>query len=336
VGPDNRREIEETLRRLELRTRLLEERLLIDDDAAGMIEASVSAPMRRVVAEARQGAPTDAPVLLSGEPGTGKTLLAQAIHAWSRRREESMVRMHCAAVPPGLLESELFGVATDRRSGRLRMADEGTLLLEEIADLPLGLQRRFLRTLRDGANVRVIATTSAAPGETVESGRLREDLYYRLAVFPISVPPLRERGPDIPIIARSFLDRLARRRGRGPWRLTDRALDWLLEQPWPGNIRELLNLLERETILSTDAVLDPGAGSILVESVRATDRPEEPVSTLREAERRHILLALERTGGRVHGPDGAARLLDVNASTLRSRMKKLGIAGARELRRRMS
>ncbi len=317
---------------------------------SAMMEASRSPAMTAVVGLARQVAARDTPVLVTGETGTGKEVLANAIHGWSTRASRPLVGVNCAALPAGLIESELFGHvkgafsgATADRTGRFRAANGGTLFLDEIGDLPADLQAKLLRALQEGCfepvgsdrtvrvDVRVIAATNADLLAAVEDKRFREDLYYRLAVFPIHLPPLRARREDIPAIAEGFLESLARRTGRGPWRPSDRAQAWLAEQPWPGNVRELVNALERATILTEGTVLEMGNGRtralpapVEAAPVAGPAKPES-ILTLREMERAHITRALEATDGKIHGPGGAAELLDINPSTLRSRMKKLEV-----------
>jgi transcriptional regulator with GAF, ATPase, and Fis domain len=311
--------------------------------------------MLRVVEQAEQVATTDTPVLITGETGTGKEVLANAIHGWSGRAGRPMVSLNCAALPPGLIESELFGHvkgafsgASTARMGRFQAANGGTLFLDEVAELPVELQAKLLRALQEGTfepvgsdrtikvDVRIIAATNADLLTAVADGRFREDLYYRLAVFPIHLPPLRERPEDVSVIAERFLASLARRTGRGPWILTESTRAWLAAQEWRGNVRELVNTVERATITTqgTELVIGdasvpnpaPGAGS------SAKPEDAESLLTLEEMERSHIKRALEATKGKISGQGGAAELLDINPNTLRSRMKKLGLGGARNFR----
>ncbi|MBI4878358.1 MAG: sigma 54-interacting transcriptional regulator [Planctomycetes bacterium] len=336
--------------------RLLGERVEGRVEACSMLEACRSPAMLQVVHLARQVAAAGTPVLVTGETGTGKEVLANAIHGWSPRAGRPLVGINCAALPPNLIESELFGHvkgafsgATAQRMGRFQAANSGTLFLDEIGELPVDLQAKILRALQEGCfepvgsdrtvrvDVRLIAATNLDLLAAVASGRFRQDLYYRLAVFPIHVPPLRNRREDVAGIAASFLASLARRTGRGPWRLSERALRWLEEQEWRGNVRELVNALERATILSRGAELDLAASADLAAGAPplcapAPDAAEGPLPTLEEMERRHIRRALELTGGRLYGPAGSARLLGINPSTLRSRMQKLGLGRARDHR----
>jgi transcriptional regulator with GAF, ATPase, and Fis domain len=344
-----------------LRDQLQEQnRLLGESDdgranAGKLMEASRSPAMLQVVRQARQVAVTDAPVLITGETGTGKEVLANAIHEWSPRAGRPMISINCAALPPNLIESELFGHvkgafsgATKSRMGRFQAANGGTLLLDEIGELPLDLQAKLLRALQDGCfepvgsdrtirvDVRVIAATNADLLMAVAERKFREDLYYRLAVFPLHLPPLRARKEDIVQLAENILASLARRTGRGPWRIGERSKAWLLEQQWRGNVRELINTLERATILSRgpELALEQGSAAIpdVMEVKEQAHEDESTILTLQEMERRHIERALKITGGKLYGEDGSADLLGINPNTLRSRMKKLGLGGARDYR----
>jgi transcriptional regulator with GAF, ATPase, and Fis domain len=344
-----------------LRDQLREQNRLLSEGVEGranaghLMEASRSPAMTQLVAQARQVAATDTPVLVTGETGTGKEVLANAIHGWSSRAGRPLVSINCAALPPNLIESELFGHvkgafsgATRGRMGRFQTANGGTLFLDEVGELSLDLQAKLLRVLQDGClepvgsdrtlrvDVRIIAATNVDLLAAVADRTFREDLYYRLAVFPVHLPPLRARQEDILPIAESFLESLARRTGRGPWGLSDRSKRWLTGRKWRGNVRELVNTLERATILSRGPQLDLGAeGEDLAPAAapsREVDRDDAPLTTLEEMERRHIERALRRTGGKLYGPEGAAQILGVNPNTLRSRMKKLGLGGARGYR----
>jgi transcriptional regulator with GAF, ATPase, and Fis domain len=346
-----------------LRDQLQEQNRLLGEDVDGranagdLIEASRSPAMMQVAGQARQVAITDAPVLITGETGTGKEVLANAIHEWSPRAGRPMISINCAALPENLIESELFGHvkgafsgATKSRMGRFQAANGGTLLLDEIGEMPLDLQAKLLRALQDGCfepvgsdrtirvDVRVIAATNADLLLAVAERRFREDLYYRLAVFPLHLPPLRARQEDIIPIAENFLALLSGRTGRGPWVLNDGAKSWLLEQEWRGNVRELINHLERATILSRgqELVLDSDAPVMptVAEVTKQEQEDDSSILTLEEMERRHIEKALSLTGGKLYGEGGSADLLGINPNTLRSRMKKLGLGGARDYRSR--
>lgn len=338
---------------LQEQNRLLSEKVDGRGDAGRLLDASRSPAMIRLVELAKQVAPTDTPILITGETGTGKEVLANAIHGWSLRSGRPLVGVNCAALPAGLIESELFGHvkgafsgATAARMGRFQAANGGTLMLDEVGELPLDLQAKLLRVLQEGCfepvgsdrtvkvDVRIVAATNVDLPVAVADKKLREDLYYRLAVFPLHVPPLRERRQDIGIIAECFLNSLARRSGREPWRLGEQALRWLEAQPWPGNVRELVNTLERSTILATGPDLPlPGRVETTAPPAQAPAAhalaSSEPILTLEETERRQIARAMEASGGKLYGAGGAAELLGVNPSTLRSRMRKLGLGGAR-------
>jgi transcriptional regulator with GAF, ATPase, and Fis domain len=332
-------------------------RLLIEEvggsaDCCQLVESLPSPAMRHVVSLSRQVAPTDAPVLVTGETGTGKDVLAAAIHAWSSRRGREMVRVNCAALPENLVESELFGHvrgaftgATQPRMGRFQAADGGTLFLDEVGEIPPEVQAKLLRVLQDGTfepvgsdrtvqvDVRVVAATNRDLHAAIASGKFREDLYYRLAVFPIVLPPLRARPEDIRVISRNFLDRLSSRTGRGPWRLTEADEQLLATRPWPGNARELVNTLERGTILAQGPRLALSASPQVLPS--PPPPPGAPaVRPLAQVEREAIVEAMRQTRGRIHGPDGAAALLGLHPNTLRSRMQKHGLGGARDHRPR--
>jgi transcriptional regulator with GAF, ATPase, and Fis domain len=295
-------------------------------------------------------AATDATVLVLGETGTGKELVARAIHAASGRRARPLVRVNCAAIPAALVESEFFGHergaftgATQRREGRFALAHDGTIFLDEVAELPADLQAKLLRVLQEGefepvgssrtrkVNVRVITATNRDLGRAVREGRFREDLYYRLNVVPIEVPPLRERGDDVVILAAAFAARVGKRMGRTVDPLSADDIARLRAYAWPGNIRELQNVIERAVITSGDSRLDLArflqAGPAPAPP-GATDRAPHPIRTVRELEeieRESIVAALETAGGRVAGAGGAADRLGTKPSTLRSRMRALGI-----------
>jgi transcriptional regulator with GAF, ATPase, and Fis domain len=299
-----------------------------------------SPAMRNAVELARQAAASDAPVLVSGETGSGKELLARAIHAWSRRADGPFVAVNCAALPAGLVESELFGHAAGAfsgalaaRAGRFALADGGTLMLDEIGELAAPAQAALLRVLQEGryeavgsdesreVDVRIVAATNRDLEAEVAAGRFRADLWYRLAVVPVHLPPLRERRADIVPIAEDWLARRAES-GRGPWRLSATAAARLEAHDWPGNIRELLNALER-------AVIVRPRGEITAEDiplrVRAAAQPRSG-RTLAEVQAEAIRAALARCGGRIYGPGGAAESLGLKPTTLQSRMKRLGVA----------
>jgi len=301
-----------------------------------------SAALRLVLERVNQVAPTQSTVLLLGETGTGKELLARAIHERSPRRQRPFVGVNCAALPAGLIESELFGHekgaftgAVAQRLGRFEIADGGTLFLDEVGDLPLDLQGRLLRVLQEGefervgssrtkrVDVRIVAATNQDLEAAVRDGRFRVDLYYRLSVFPIVLPPLRDRPEDIPPLVWFFVTRLQRRLGRHIERVPQASMDALQRAEWPGNVRELQNVVERAMIRSTGEVLqiEESLGSVRrLQKLRAADR------TLATAERAHIIAVLDECGWRINGPGGTAEKLALNPNTLRFRMKKLAIS----------
>jgi len=302
-----------------------------------------SAALRRVLQQVEIVAPTDATVLIYGETGTGKELIARALHHLSARRTHPLVTLNCAAIPPGLLESELFGHekgaftgALTQRIGRFEQANTGTLFLDEIGDLPLELQPKLLRVLQEHAferlgssrtlctNVRLVAATHRNLLAMVQQRAFREDLYYRLHIFPLTVPPLRERRDDIPVLVRHFAQQYAHQLHKPIAHVPAEAIAELVHYDWPGNVRELQNVIERAVILSSQGVLWP---QVPVQSPGARSAtPVAPRSeTLDDAMRAHILDALRATNWVVAGPHGAAARLGMKRSTLASRMEKLGI-----------
>jgi chemotaxis protein methyltransferase CheR len=282
-------------------------------------------------------------VLITGETGTGKELVARAIHRASSRKDHPLIKVNCAALSPSLIESELFGHekgaftgASARRLGRFELANNGTIFLDEIGELSLDLQVKLLRVIQEGefervggtktikANVRIIAATNRSLKAEIKKGTFREDLWYRLNVFPINVPPLRERKDDIPSLAEHFIAKFARRSGQTITAVSPDVMQTLQAHSWPGNVRELANVIERAVIHTTGNVLQSvGAFEHTIE------QPASPPKTLEETERELIINTLERTQWRIEGTQGAARILDVNPSTLRTRMLKLGISRSR-------
>jgi len=297
--------------------------------------------LRQVLLEIETVAPTDATVLIQGESGTGKELLARAIHRLSHRSEHTFVKLNCAAIPAGLIESELFGHekgaftgAIARKIGRVELAHEGTLFLDEIGELPLELQPKLLRALQEReierlggnrsipVNMRLIAATNRDLAQMVADKEFRSDLYYRLKVFPVFAPPLRERAGDIPILVRHFVATHSRRMGKTIESIPDETMDALVHWRWPGNIRELENFLERAVILTRGPVL-----YVPLAELQMAEDPQEPAEqnpTLHEAEREHILRVLRETKGQIGGDDGAAARLGLKRTTLNSKLKKLG------------
>ena len=286
-------------------------------------------------------APTDANVLIMGETGTGKELIARAVHNLSLRKDKALVKVNCAALPSGLIESELFGHekgaftgALSRKIGRFELANHGTIFLDEIGDLPLELQAKLLRVLQEGeferlgssdttkVNVRVIAATNRELDKAVEEGTFREDLFYRLNVFPVRMPSLRERKEDIPLLVRYFVKKHGAKLGKKIETVPRKVLASLEAYSWPGNIRELENSIERAMITSEGPTLNfgewlPNPNRIL---------PKSRALSLEELEREHIVSVLELTGWRVSGERGAAKILNIKPTTLESRMKKLKIS----------
>ena len=301
-----------------------------------------SAALRRVLRHVEIVAPTDSGVLIHGETGTGKELIAQAIHNRSARRDRPFIKVNCAAIPSGLLESELFGHekgaftgAIMRKPGRFELADKGTLFLDEVGDIPLDLQAKLLRVLQEHeferlgstrtqqVDVRVIAATHRDLKQMVEEGTFRSDLYYRLHVFPLTVPPLRDRCEDIPLIVRHFVDKYSQRMSRLIETISDRTMEVLTNYAWPGNVRELQNFIERSVILSPGTSLRAPLDELTQETVHAA---QAPLSTLEEMEREHVLRALKASNWVTGGPKGAAAKLGMKRTTLAYRIRKLGIA----------
>ena len=302
-----------------------------------------SSAIQGVLQEVRQVGPTDSTVLLLGETGTGKERIADALHALSARRQRPMIRLSCGAIPAHLIESELFGHergaftgAQTRRIGRFELADKSTLFLDEVGELTSDAQLALLRVLQEqefervgGAetihvDVRVVAATNRDLAQAVASGRFRQDLFYRLNVFPIRVPPLRERQEDVPLLVAHFLRHFAGKLAKPLRAVSDESMERLRRYSWPGNVRELQNVLERACVLARSPVVD--IDDIVERMASAgTGRLEQEVVTLHDAERAAIRRALEATRWRIGGPRGAAVRLAVNPSTLRSRMAQLGI-----------
>jgi formate hydrogenlyase transcriptional activator len=330
----------------ELKEKLVQENVYLQDEVRNEANfeeiVGTSTALRNVLAQVETVAPTDSTVLIYGETGTGKELIAQAIHNLSTRHANPFVKLNCAAIPTGLLESELFGHekgaftgAISQRIGRFELANRGTVFLDEVGEIPLELQTKLLRVLQEReferlgnsrtirTDARLIAATNRDLAEMVEGQRFRADLFYRLNVFPVRVPALRERQEDIPLLVRHFVQHFARRMNRAIDTIPSETMSALVRYPWPGNIRELQNLIERAVILSSGPVLRvpltdlPNRGPI----GSATARPQ----TMEAAERAHILAALKETKWVVGGPNGAAARLGMNRSTVLFRMKKLGI-----------
>lgn len=300
-----------------------------------------SPAMQVVYARMEQVAPTDSVVLITGETGTGKGVIARAIHDLSRRAERRIVMVNCAALTPNLIESELFGRekgaytgSTEKQIGRFELADQGTLILDEITELPMDLQAKLLRAIQDGeferlgspktirVDVRIIALTSRNLKEEVAEGRFRQDLYYRLNVFPITMPPLRERTGDIPFLVAYFFNKFNRKMQKNLSIIPKDIMAELMAYSWPGNVRELEHVIERAVILSEGQTLRLAEKLIEPEAGPAD---ENEITNLAEVEKRHIIKILKSTNWRIEGPRGAAVLLGLHPNTLRGRMQKLGI-----------
>jgi formate hydrogenlyase transcriptional activator len=346
-----------------LKNKLTEEKLYLEEEIRSEFNfeeiIGESPALKRALAQVELAAPAGTSVLLLGETGTGKELFARAIHNLSPRRDRTFVKINCAAIPSGLLESELFGHergaftgAINQKIGRFELADRGTLFLDEVGDLPLELQPKLLRVLQEqeferlGSNrtqrvdVRVVAATNQDLSKRVAERAFRSDLYYRLNVFPIQIPALRERSEDLPLLVRYFVQRFSRELNKAVEYIPADAMDALTHYSWPGNVRELENLIERAVLLSpgkelripfaelksvalaASAGADPSSSST---SFTSSTSSTSSISTLEEAERQHILRALKQTQWRIAGPKGAAVLLGMKRTTLQARMRKLGI-----------
>ena len=334
-----RRALEEVQRlrdRLQVENVYLREQLRRDDGHERIVGESEA--VLKMLAQAKRVAPTEATVLISGETGTGKELLARAIHEMSGRSSKTMVTVNCAALPPALIESELFGRekgaytgAMTRQAGRFEMADGSSLFLDEIGDLPLEVQVKLLRVLQDGqferlgsnqtltADVRVIAATNRDLAAMVSDGRFRADLFHRLNVYPIEVPPLRARVADIPLLVWRFVQEFNKKMGKSIDSIPRPAMERLKHHPWLGNVRELRNQIERAMIVSDGR-------SPTIELPAGTPGPNSVPVTLEEVERKHIREVLESVHWRISGEGGAAEILGLRPTTLHSRMKKLGIS----------
>jgi formate hydrogenlyase transcriptional activator len=327
-----------------LKDRLANENIYLDQEIRnvqhlGEIVAE-SAALKRILKQVTTVAPTDTTVLVLGETGTGKELIARAIHAASERRARSLVTVNCATSPAGLLESEWFGHekgaftgALSQKIGRFELAHQGTLFLDEVGDVALELQSKLLRALQEHeierlgstrtvrVDFRLIAATNQNLEEMVPKREFRSDLYYRLNVFPIRIPPLRERPEDIPPLVRYFVQRFAKRLRRPIESLSRESMELLCRWPWPGNVRELQNVVERAVILSNGPML-----TVSRSEFESAAPPTGTPVTLEEAEREHILRTLEQTGWVIGGPQGAAARLGLKRTTLFSTMRRLGIS----------
>jgi formate hydrogenlyase transcriptional activator len=335
----------------ELKDQLAQEKLYLEDEIRTELNfeeiVGRSDALRRVLKEVETVAPTDSTVLIYGETGTGKELIARALHNLSSRRSNAFVKLNCAAIPTGLLESELFGHergaftgAISQRTGRFELANHGTVFLDEIGEIPLELQPKLLRVLQEReferlgstrtlrTDARLIAATNRDLKEMVEDQKFRADLYYRLNVFPVRVPPLRERPEDIPLLVRHFVQQFSRRANRHIDTIPSESMSALLRYHWPGNIRELQNVIERAVILTTGSTLRAPIDELQFSASPVVHEPQTAGNireVLDEEERRRIVAALEETGWVVAGANGAAARLGLKRSTLQSRMQRLGI-----------
>jgi formate hydrogenlyase transcriptional activator len=332
-------EVERLKNRLQAENVYLQEEITTTHHCGEIIGQSRT--LQEVLRRVEQVAPTDATVLIQGETGTGKELIARAIHQRSRYQDRPLVKVNCATLPAGLVESELFGHekgaftgAVTRKIGRFELADGGTMFLDEISELPLELQAKLLRVLQEGefervgsshtitVNVRVIAATNRDLAMAVQTGSFRADLFYRLNVFPLTLPPLRERKDDIPLLVECFLTRMAKKLGKALTGLSDDAMARVMRYSWPGNVRELQNVIERAAILARGPIVE--IDEALEQRPQPGDQPL-PATTLQDVERAHILRVLAETHGIIEGPRGAARILGLHPNTLRFRLQKLGI-----------
>jgi transcriptional regulator with GAF, ATPase, and Fis domain len=325
--------------RLEVENVYLREQISVQSTHKDIIGKSDT--MKYVLYKIKQVAPSDATVLILGETGTGKELVAEAIHNESSRRNRPLVKVNCAALPSNLIESELFGRekgaftgSQERQIGRFELADKGTIFLDEVGELPLELQAKLLRVIQSGeferlgsphtikVDVRIIASTNRHMMNEVKKGQFREDLYYRLNVFPITVPPLRKRTEDIPMLVQFFLKKYGKKIGKQIERVPYDVIKELQKYQWPGNVRELANIIERSMIISPNSTLHL---EDKLDTSKTTDDGILQSKSLSEMERDHILSVLEQTKWKIDGKNGAAEILDLNSSTLRTRMRKLGI-----------
>ena len=337
---DRQQAHEAALQQLQLENLYLQEELSGSHNFEEII--GTSATLTKVLHDVECVAGTDASVLITGETGTGKELIARALHTLDPRKNKPLIKVNCATLPDGLIESELFGHekgaftgAIARKMGRFELAHGGTIFLDEIGDLPLELQAKLLKVLQDGeferlggsqtltAKVRVIAATNRDLKKAVEEQTFRADLYYRLDVFPIHLPPLRERTEDIPLLVRYFANKYMRKMGKRIEMIDQQTLQRLIAYPWPGNIRELEHTIEHAVIVSTGPTLRIPEERLSVPPVTQEHNPG--VLPLAEAERELIVKALQQTHGVVEGPHGAAKILDLHPSTLRARMRKLNL-----------
>ncbi len=332
---DRLQEIEALKERLESENTYLREEVKVLVEHSGIVGQSVA--LKNVLTQAEQVAQTDSTVLLLGETGTGKELLARAIHRMSLRKDKPMITINCASLPPTLIESELFGRekgsytgAMTKMIGRFEMADGSTIFLDEIGEIPLDLQSKLLRVLEEGTferlgstqsrhvNVRIIAATNRNLEQEVNTGKFRRDLFYRLNVFPIVIPPLRDRREDIPLLVRAVVKEFQKKLGKEIESIPTKTMHALQSYSWPGNVRELRNVIEHAMIMSNGKILDVPLPT------HPSSKPEYS-ENLNDMERMHITAVLQKTGWRISGPGGAAEILGLKRTTLQAKIKKLEI-----------
>ena len=350
-------QVEELKEKLQAENIYLQEEIRSEQNYGEIVGQSEA--LRKTMEEAQQVAQTDTTVLINGESGTGKESMARAIHQFSQRKDRPLIKVNCGAIPESLVESELFGhvkgaftSAVKDRTGHFELADKGTIFLDEIGELSLDVQVKLLRVLQEQeiqrvgsselthVDVRIIAATNRDLKQMVDEGTFRMDLYYRLNVFPLTVPPLRERKSDIPLLLTSFLDNLSKKLGKPLKGVSDVSMELLMDYHWPGNIRELQNVIERSAILSRSEIVeiddalvpvsitqsqDSGRDSEIQTKTGAETGMHSPYKTLAENEKNYIIQVLDDLNWVIGGKKGVAEILDIPASTLRSRMKKLGI-----------
>jgi PAS domain S-box-containing protein len=349
------KQVQDLQKKLEAENVYLREEIRSEHNFDEMVGSSPA--LLELLSKIERVAPTDSTVLIHGETGTGKELIARALHSRSRRKDHPLVKVNCGAIPAGLVESELFGHvkgaftgALERRTGRFELANGGTLFLDEVGELPLDTQVKLLRVLQEQefepvgsgrtikVDVRILAASNRDLQQEVNAGRFRSDLFYRLNVLPLTVPPLRDRRSDIPHLVLFFLGRFSKKCGKQIEGASKETMDLLLRYPWPGNIRELQNVIERGVALCAGRVLHLGPDLLPVEGQQSSsagpgqaDNGESNLLSLEEVEKRHISSVLKQTQGIIDGPKGAAKILGLHPNTLRSRMKKIGVSRPHEM-----